>query len=38
MILLDYFLLIRCVEFLGVNLIFVIKISPTSNQQQEKEQ
>jgi hypothetical protein len=31
--LLNYFLLIRDAEFLGTSLIFIIKISPTSNQQ-----
>ena len=30
---LDYFLLIRGVKFLGTSLIFVIRVSPTSNQQ-----
>jgi hypothetical protein len=30
---LNYFLLIRGLKFLGASLIFIIRISPTSNQQ-----
>jgi hypothetical protein len=34
---LEHFLLIRGVEFLEAILIFVVRISPTSNQQQQEE-
>lgn len=33
---LDYFLLIRDVEFFGANLIFLVRIMPNSKQQQEQ--
>jgi hypothetical protein len=38
LILSDYFLLIRGIEFLEARLVFVVRISPTSNQQSSKQQ